>query len=135
MRKILITGSRDATSAMLAAARKVVQQIAAENGVLIVGDAPGIDAEAIREADKLGVQVFVYGAYRRMRHSTKNGRNTPLSCSYTERDRVMAEECDVCVAIWDGTSNGTRITSHYAQSLGKPVTTWCKGVITRLAVK
>lgn len=131
MRRILVTGSRDATPAMLAAARKVVQQIAEEDGMLIVGDAPGIDAEAIREADRLGIKVDVFGAYSRVRNSTAKGRNFHYDCTYPERDRHMAELCDVCVAVWDGQSRGTKLTYEYTRQLGKPVTVWCNGAITR----
>lgn len=135
MRNVLITGSRNADRMMLAAVRQIVTQIARDGDRLLVGDAHGVDAFAIQVADELGVEVVVHGAYERLRHSTTNGSNCALDCNYLERDRVMAEACDVCVAVWDGQSRGTRLTAEYARKLGKPVTIWHQGVVERLGVK
>jgi hypothetical protein len=37
------------------------------------------------------------------------------------RDRLMAQRCDPCVAVWNGRSRGTKATFEYARRLGKRV--------------
>jgi hypothetical protein len=37
------------------------------------------------------------------------------------RDRLMAQRCDLCVAVWNGRSRGTNATFESARRLGKRV--------------
>ena len=122
MTKLLITGSRDASSQMLAYARSLVLRAREMGWSIVVGDASGIDAEVIKECDRLGVKVIVYGAFGNIRHRTQTGTNFPTSAkSYSERDRMMAQVCDVCMAVWNGKSAGTRLTYLAAKNYGKKV--------------
>jgi hypothetical protein len=41
--------------------------------------------------------------------------------AYAVRDRLMAQGCDFCVAVWNGRSRGTKATFEYARRLGKRV--------------
>lgn len=134
MRKVLVTGSREMSAAMEKAVIAIVTKIAKDGDCLIVGDAPGVDATAIRTADRLGCQVVVYGA-NKLRNSTKTGTNHIVTCTYSARDKLMADDCNVCVAVWNGESKGTRETFQYTLSLGKPVTVWNRGVIMRMLSK
>ncbi len=122
-KRVLVTGSRDATPAMLARARQLVACARkSENHItFLVGDAPGVDAAIIQACDELGLPVEVYGANCTFRHYTRTGRNIPVGGSYVTRDRVMAEACDECFAIWNGESRGTRLTFQAVIRLGKPV--------------
>jgi hypothetical protein len=122
--KVLITGSRQASPAMLAKAREVVAWCQAEGYVALVGEAPGIDHTVRVECSRRRVPVTVFGAYDRIREpelgATWEAR-VLLSGSYPARDRVMARHCDWCVAIWNGKSSGTKLTYEAVEALGKRV--------------
>ena len=121
--KILITGSRDANAKLRAIARHTVIKAGEQGDEIIVGDAPGIDAEVIRTCDFLGVPVQVHGAYGSMRRKTERGVNVKhnRSTTYLERDKDMAFRCDKCVACWNGVSRGTYYTFVTARKLEKVV--------------
>jgi len=118
--RLLITGSRGTTTAMLEYARQVVAEAKAKGWTIIVGDAAGVDAAVITECDRLNVPVIVHGAFENMRRRTTTGTNTATMGSFTARDRLMVERSSFCVAIWDGRSKGTRYTFKYARHLGRP---------------
>ena len=118
--KVLITGSRQVNPNMLAAVRKVVEIAKSQGWTIIVGDAPGIDAEVIQACDDLDVPVEVHGAYSELRFRTHTGKNHWHQGPYDNRDRIMVELCDRCIAIWNGKSRGTMSTARAAKRLGKP---------------
>ena len=121
-RKVLITGSRQATPAMLAKVEAVVRWVKRQGYVLLVGDATGVDAHVRLCAEALSVPTTVFGAYGRLRdryHSQEQVVVVPEG--YAVRDRLMAQACDLCVAVWNGRSRGTRATFEYARRLGKRV--------------
>lgn len=120
--KMLITGSRDATPAMLEKARWLVRRAKAKGDEIVVGDADGVDLAVMIECHKLGVKHQVWGAYGRMRHWTETGASNCIEGDYPARDRKMAQLCDECTGVWNGISRGTRLTMEAAKRLGKP--TW-----------
>jgi len=122
--RFLITGSRDASKSMLSKADEVVAWCAKEGHSLIVGDAPGVDRRVRQQALVNKVPVKVYGAYGKIREPGIGGnweKRFYTKGTYPERDIVMARECDMCVAVWNGTSRGTKITFEAARRLGKIV--------------
>jgi hypothetical protein len=60
--KVLITGSRQATPAMLAKVEEVVLWVKRQGPVLLVGDAPGVDAHVRLCAEALSVRTTVQTA-------------------------------------------------------------------------
>lgn len=121
VRKLVVTGSRDISPAGIVYAARIVRR-AKELGWLVgVGDADGVDLAVIRACDKIEVPVTVHGAYGKVRNETRTGANKPLDMTYLERNDLMAEACDICIAIWNGESNGTRYTFSKARELGKEV--------------
>jgi hypothetical protein len=85
----------------------------------ICGDAEGVDAAVIAACDALGVKVTVYGANNQLRHQTKTGRNIALGGSYRMRDAWMvAQQPDVVIGLWNGTSAGTLATVKHAKRQG-----------------
>jgi len=119
MTKLLITGSRDATPRMLAAAVNAVKRAKELGWEIIVGDAPGIDAKVIETCDELNVPVTVCGAYNKVRNHTKTGGHVMTYGTYPQRDAYMVGECDKCYAIWNGVSRGTKLTYQMALDLHK----------------
>lgn len=119
--RLLITGSRDASDQMLGYATKAVQRAKDLGWTIVVGDAPGVDTAVINACDRMGVPVEVHGAYGRIRNGTQTGTNTAHEGPYRDRDRIMVELCDACLAVWNGYSPGTRKTFEYANGLGKRV--------------
>ena len=118
---LLITGSRDISEAGLAYARHVVARAKETGDEIIVGDAPGVDAAVMDECNRLGVSHTVVGAYGRLRRRTPSAKTVMMGSgySYTARDRYMAEQCDACLAVWNGYSRGAKRTYDYAVGLGK----------------
>lgn len=115
--KILITGSRAASGRLLMIAQQFV--MSRKNDEFIVGDADGVDNIVILSCDAQETLVTVFGGYKKMRHSTRFGKNVPLNMDYLGRDRYMVEQHpDLCVAFWDGQSRGTMYTAKYAKSHG-----------------
>lgn len=115
--KILITGSRDASKRLLDMAAEFVKRF--PDAEYIVGDAPGIDSIVIKTCDEIGAQVTVFGAYGKLRNTTRTGKNIALQGTYPERDRHMAGlDIDHCVAFWNGSSRGTMITARAAKANG-----------------
>jgi hypothetical protein len=135
--RLLITGSRRATPAMLATARKAVERAKANGWEIVVGDASGVDTAVVNACKELQVFGECYGIapqprcelneymnYERIDYHYVHGRldhwRVP-GADYLERDRRMVQHCHRCLAIWDGSSRGTRYTFQYAQKLGKQV--------------
>lgn len=121
MTRLLITGSRQATPAMLDYARRCVQRAKERGYTVIVGDASGVDTAVMDECDRLRVPHIICGAYHKIRRRTETGSVTTIGGNYLARDRWMAERCDICQAIHNGVSRGTAYTANYAQTLGKVV--------------
>ena len=121
---LLVTGSRSISEAGLAYARKAVQRAHDLDYDVIVGDASGIDDAVMRECDKLGVACTVVGAYDKLRRRTASCSVYAVSGSYIQRDKYMAERCDLCLAVWNGKSRGTKATYDFAVELSK--TAWLK---------
>jgi hypothetical protein len=120
--KVLITGSRQATPAMLAKVEEVVLWVKRQGAELLVGDAPGVDAHVRVCAEALSVPTTVYGAYGRLRGRRRGHEQVVVVPeAYAVRDRLMAQACDLCIAIWNGRSRGTNATVDYARRLGKRV--------------
>jgi hypothetical protein len=115
--KILICGSREASSRLLKIAGEFVQLY--HEHEFICGDAEGVDAAVIQACDALGVPITVYGANNQLRHQTQTGRNIALGGSYRMRDAWMvAQQPDVVIGLWNGTSAGTLATVKHAKRQG-----------------
>lgn len=72
---------------------------------LVTGSASGVDATATRVARERGLPVRVLAA------SFEEARDVASS---VERNRRLVDACDVLVAFWDGSSEGTRRTVERA---------------------
>ena len=122
--QVLITGSREASSAMRVKAEEVVRWALDQGHSIIVGDAPGVDRFVRIACSTAKVPVVVYGAYGTIR-DPELGKHwevrEKIHGTYPNRDLVMASKCDMCVGIWNGTSRGTKITFEAARRLGKRV--------------
>jgi predicted Rossmann-fold nucleotide-binding protein len=120
--RVLMTGSRLASPPILAKVEEVVQWVKRQGHTLVVGDAPGVDAHARLCAAALGMPTTVYGAYGKLRGRQRaNEQVVVVPEDYMVRDRLMAQRCDLCVAVWNGRSRGTKSTFEYARQLGKRV--------------
>lgn len=120
MATLLITGSRDATPAMLDYAVRCVAAAKRRGHDIIVGDADGIDAAVMDACHAMGVAHHIVGGYGRMRRRTPSGTVYAHPGNYISRDWHMASKCQICVGIWNERSNGTRKTVLAAVKLGVP---------------
>ena len=123
MARVLITGSRRCSPAMADKAKEVVKWIVDNGHCLIVGDAVGVDSVTVNEMQRLSQSsnMEVCSAYSRALIFPGVYTGTVLKNGNLFRNRFMVRKCDLCVAIWDGRSNGTRYTFEYAQAQGKRV--------------
>lgn len=103
--KIAVVGSRSIKNA------DISQYIPKEATEIITGGAVGVDKLAEREARLRGIPLTVY----KPDYET-HGKSAPLV-----RNKLIAENCDMLIAFWDGSSRGTVFTWRYADKLGKPV--------------
>ena len=82
---------------------------------VVSGGAGGGDALAYRAAEALGIRNILFLPDRKK----FPGRLIPRA--FYERNRRIAECCDVLLAVWDGKSHGTENTIACARRIGKPV--------------
>ncbi|MBQ9502594.1 MAG: hypothetical protein IJU70_10600 [Lentisphaeria bacterium] len=82
---------------------------------VVSGGAKGVDALAYRTAEALGLRNIQFLPDRKK----FPGRLIPRA--FHERNRRIAECCDVLLAVWDGKSRGPKNTLDCARKIGKPV--------------
>ena len=81
-----------------------------------------MDAHVRVCAEALSVPTTVYGAYGKLRGRRRGDEQViVVPEEYMVRDRLMAQRCDLCVAVWNGRSRGTKDTFEHARRLGKRV--------------
>lgn len=78
---------------------------------IISGGAKGVDTFAMEYARKHGLPITVY-----FPDYNRYARRAPIV-----RNRLIVENADCVLAIWDGVSKGTKNTIDYAQSQEKTV--------------
>ena len=77
---------------------------------ILEGGASGADTLAEEYAKKNGLAFFVYPA-----DWEKYGKAAgPI------RNKQMVEDCDYCIAFWDGQSKGTKSSIDFCKEMGKP---------------
>lgn len=110
--KLAIVGSRGIKHADIG---QILRQHNLTPSTVISGGAIGVDtlAEKWAEAHNVPVEIFKPD-YK------KHLRGAPI-----RRNELMARECDVLLAIWDGKSRGTTHIMNYTRKLGKPVIVFC----------
>lgn len=128
--KLLICGSRQTTPEMIKRVDRVLWWFSnlTDEFEVIVGDADGIDGEVQRYCQTYS---FIHSIYypalqwknpssRKVRNNTISGKLVPvLTGNYLKRDEFMVEDCDVCVAIWNEWSRGTKYTYEFAKKQNK----------------
>lgn len=96
-KKVAVIGSRSLADAK--GHRRMLNQILRwlRPCLIISGGATGPDMWAEEWADEFGVNTTIYRP-----DYVKHGKNAPHV-----RNTAIANECDVCIVIWDGKSKGT----------------------------
>lgn len=79
--------------------------------LLITGGAKGIDTLAENYSDKNKIPKLIF-----LPDYDKYGKSAPLI-----RNKLIVENADEVIAIWDGVSRGTKFSIDYAKLIGKPV--------------
>lgn len=75
---------------------------------IIVGDCYGADALVQKVAEEKGMDITVYGISAIPRNCVMTAKYKRIYGSYTERDRRMINDADICIMLWDGISPGTK---------------------------
>jgi len=87
----------------------IAKYIPAGTTEIISGGAKGIDTLAEKYADENNIpKLIIKPEYE------KYGKSAPL-----RRNKTIVENSDILVAIWDGSSNGTKFAIDYAKKIGK----------------
>jgi hypothetical protein len=128
MTMIFLGGSRDIFELPVPAIERIGAIVAAEHGVLI-GDAPGADAEMqglLAGYNYEHVGVFHAGAEPRNNLGDWAAYHVPPSdgaggvAIHTAKDREMARRADFGLMVWDGASPGTCLNVLRVAMIGSP---------------
>lgn len=134
--RLLITGSRNATPAMLEMAREAVARAKVNGWEIVVGDAPGVDTAVVNACKELEVFGECYGIapqprcdlneymnYECVDYHYVHGRldhwRVP-GATYLDRDLRMVAHAHRCFAICHRFSKGTMFTYNAAVKRGIP---------------
>jgi hypothetical protein len=142
MALIFIGGSRDIAVLPDAAIERISSIVAREHGVLI-GDAPGVDAEVQGLLAGYGYEhVGVFHAGSEPRHNLGDWTTYHVPpppgargfAVHAEKDREMARRADYGLMIWDGESPGTFLNVLRLSLIASPCVIYdtmrCKVVTT-----
>ena len=102
--KVAVVGSRSITNA------EIDRLIPPDATLIVSGGAAGVDTLAERIADRGIRKMIIYPDYELY------GKSAPLI-----RDKLIVENSDMLIAVWDGESTGTEFTISYAKRRGIPV--------------
>ena len=128
MAMIFIGGSRDIIELPEPAVARIGAIVAAEHGVLI-GDAPGADAEAQSLLAGYGYEhVGVFHAGKEPRNNLGDWAAYHIPpparargfAVHVQKDREMARRADFGLMIWDGASPGTALNVLRLAVIGSP---------------
>lgn len=102
--KVAIIGSRDLEV-------NIEKYVPYGTTVIISGGARGIDSMAEKFADDNNIKKIIFKP-----DYEKYGRRAPLL-----RDKLIVDEAELIIAIWDGKSLGTKFTIDYARKKSKKI--------------
>lgn len=102
--KVAVIGSRSITNI------EIERYIPKGITMLITGGAIGVDRIAEKYADRMKIKKQIF-----LPDYERYGKSAPLM-----RDRLIVDNADIVIAIWDGVSGGTNYTIKYAERTGKP---------------
>lgn len=105
--KFAVIGSRTITDEE--SVFQVLNSYKSEISVLITGGAVGIDQIAEKWALNIGIPTIIY-----IPDWNKYGKSAGII-----RNKLIANDCDQCLAFWDGLSKGTKSTIDMCVKLGK----------------
>lgn len=105
--RLAVIGSRRFSDAERMAS--ALEPYRAKMAQLVSGGARGADRLAEEWAQAHGIETRIFHPDR------------PSTSAYHRRNRLIAENCDLLLAFWDGRSTGTKYTIDYARQIGKPV--------------
>jgi hypothetical protein len=77
--------------------------------IVISGGAKGADALAEKSANENNIPIRIHKP-----DWTKYGKGAGVI-----RNRLIIDDCDYCLAFWDGASKGTKSSIDYCKSIGK----------------
>lgn len=121
--RLLITGSRQASPAMLLMAHNAVLRAASNKWQIVVGDAEGVDQRVQLSCCEQDIPFAVFGVTQYPRHICCDKHiehYAKVDGDYLDRDRLMVGLADRVFAIWNGKSRGTKYTYDWAIKMGLP---------------
>lgn len=127
MVKILISGSRDTSPKLLERAHFITVKAWYRGYEILVGDAPGIDMQVVKTAEKFNANYTAYGITAKARNnalcyvnvSSRFDKKYNAHAAYYHRDRLMVAEADMIFCVWNEESMGTYRVFEFAIQSGK----------------
>lgn len=111
--KVLVTGSREIEDSSFVAG--TLDEMPFDPDTIIHGDARGVDSTATIWAAKNGLDIESHPVPDWVWDQFGN-------VAGVKRNSYMIGQADACVAIWDGTSTGTK--DAFTKAIGKGIPTW-----------
>ena len=117
--RVIVTGSRE-VGADPNVARRIIEdrlyrlavEASPKNVTIVHGAARGVDRIACQEAEKAGLLVEAHPA---------NWETHGKAAGFIRNEHMAELGADLCIAFWDGRSNGTRDMITRAEGYGIPV--------------
>ena len=106
--KIAIIGSRNLTVS------NIGEYIPESCTEIVTGGAKGIDTYAAEYAQKLNLKLTLF-----LPEYHKYGKVAPLI-----RNKLIVDYSDLVIALWDGSSSGTKSVISYCEKVGKKITVY-----------
>ena len=107
-KKVAIVGSRTFTDYTLL--ETILDKYKDKINVIVSGGAVGADSLGAKWATKNGIKTTIF----------KPDWNTYGKKAGYMRNMQIIEECDICIAFWDGESKGTKHSIGLCQQINKP---------------
>lgn len=123
METLLITGSRDTNPKMLNTAIAAAKRAHELGWRIIVGDAHGVDQAVVETCEAEGIPHIVVGISDKPRNTnTLDHYVNSKQPGFLKRDDWMVDRATKCLAIWNGSSRGTKHT--YDRAVEKGLEAW-----------
>lgn len=115
-RHVLICGSRVASDEMRQFAYEAVERVNDRGWTVVVGDCPvGVDLAVVQHCLTTRTPFLMH--YCKLPRIGNIPEASLVGCgniSYTDRDHAMVRSSSIVLAVWNGTSPGTREVIRYA---------------------
>lgn len=117
--KIFISGSREGTK--FTKYKELGAWLKENNHTVLVGDCYGVDTKIQQLCKDNDIKCVVYHIGYKPRNNMGFETIKVPGNKYADKDVQMSMDCNAGIAIWNGTSKGTKANIDRLKNLGKQV--------------